>query len=164
MSLFGVILVRFSHLRTEYGEISLRIQCECGKTRTRITPITDTFHAVKSIRCMIFSRTIPRKIFGNFWTISISFPIIFKIAHTADYFPDNFQNSTYSRLFPDNFQNSTYSRFILFWSFFISFHPSKNITNKLINSSLTQCFKCNVNGSQSYLPKDSHFINLVHNP
>ena len=35
----------FSRLRTEYG-VSLRIQSECGKMRTRITPNTDTFHAV----------------------------------------------------------------------------------------------------------------------
>ena len=39
----------FSRIRTEYGKIhskygvSLRIQSECGKMRTRITPNTDTF-------------------------------------------------------------------------------------------------------------------------
>ena len=34
----------FSRIRTEYGEI-----LECGKMRTRITPNTDTFHAVFGI-------------------------------------------------------------------------------------------------------------------
>ena len=34
-------------MRIEYGEIvSLHIQSECGKIRTRITPNTDNFHAV----------------------------------------------------------------------------------------------------------------------
>ena len=38
----------FSRIRTEYREIlvSLRIQSECGKIRTRIIPSTDTFYAV----------------------------------------------------------------------------------------------------------------------
>ena len=48
----------FSRIWTEYGEIlhvfeygeilplSPRIQSECGKIRTRITPNTDTFYAV----------------------------------------------------------------------------------------------------------------------
>ena len=38
----------FSRIRTEYGEICRisRIQTESGKIRTRITPNTDTFHAV----------------------------------------------------------------------------------------------------------------------
>ena len=38
----------FSRIRTEYGEIlvCLRIQSECGKIRTRITPNTDTFYEV----------------------------------------------------------------------------------------------------------------------
>ena len=35
----------FSRIRTEHG-VSLRIQSECGKIRTRITPNTETFHAV----------------------------------------------------------------------------------------------------------------------
>ena len=34
-------------LNTERYSISLCIQSECGKMRTRITPNTDTFHAVK---------------------------------------------------------------------------------------------------------------------
>ena len=33
-------------LNTERYKVSLRIQSECMKTRTRITPNTDTFHAV----------------------------------------------------------------------------------------------------------------------
>ena len=33
-------------LNTERYRLSLRIQSECGKIRTRITPNTDTFHAV----------------------------------------------------------------------------------------------------------------------
>ena len=43
----------FSHIRTEYGEIlrispySVRMQENAGKMRTRITPNTDTFYAVK---------------------------------------------------------------------------------------------------------------------
>ena len=34
--------------KERYG-VSLRIQSECGKMRTRITPNTDTFYAVNSI-------------------------------------------------------------------------------------------------------------------
>ena len=40
---FGLNAV--SRSRTEYS-VSLRIQSECGKIRTRITPNTDTFYAV----------------------------------------------------------------------------------------------------------------------
>ena len=36
-------------LKTERYSVSLRIQSECGKIRTRITPNTDTFHAVKCL-------------------------------------------------------------------------------------------------------------------
>ena len=35
---FGLNMERYS--------VSLRIQSECGKMRTRITPNTDTFHAL----------------------------------------------------------------------------------------------------------------------
>ena len=38
----------FSRIRTAYG-VSPRTQSECGKTRTGITPITDTFHSVMVI-------------------------------------------------------------------------------------------------------------------
>ena len=46
VSLFGVILVRVFPVYL----ISLRIQSECGKMRTRITPNTDTFYAL----CIFF--------------------------------------------------------------------------------------------------------------
>ena len=48
MSVFGVILVCiFSHwMNTEIYGASLSIQSEYGKIRIRITPNTDTFHAV----------------------------------------------------------------------------------------------------------------------
>ena len=50
----------FSSIPTEYGEmrsisryrVSHRIQSKCGKMRTRITPNTDTFYAV---RCLNWS-------------------------------------------------------------------------------------------------------------
>ena len=42
----------FSSIRTEYGE--LRIQSECGKIQTRITPNTDIFHAVLITSWYIF--------------------------------------------------------------------------------------------------------------
>ena len=35
-------------LNTERCEVSLRILSECGEMRTRITPNTDTLHAVKA--------------------------------------------------------------------------------------------------------------------
>ena len=38
----------FSRMWTEYS-VSLRIQPECGKIRTRKTQNTDTFHAVKNL-------------------------------------------------------------------------------------------------------------------
>ena len=41
--------LHFPRIRTQYGEryeVSLPIQSECGKMRTRITPNVDTFHAV----------------------------------------------------------------------------------------------------------------------
>ena len=43
-----------------YFQVSLRIQSECGKMQTRITPNTDTFYAVKTLtlkRFVIFSNT-----------------------------------------------------------------------------------------------------------
>ena len=39
-------------LNTERYEASLRIQSECGKTRNRITPNTDTFYAVQIAKVM----------------------------------------------------------------------------------------------------------------
>ena len=49
MSVFGVILgphFPAFGLNTERYGVSLRIQSECGKMRTRIIPNTDTFYAV----------------------------------------------------------------------------------------------------------------------
>ena len=39
----------FPALRLNSDSLSFRIQCECGKIRTRETPNTDTFHAVTRI-------------------------------------------------------------------------------------------------------------------
>ena len=36
----------FSHIRTEYGQVSLHILSECGKIRTGKTRYLDTFQAV----------------------------------------------------------------------------------------------------------------------
>ena len=36
-------------LNTERYGVSLRIQSECGKIRTRTTPNTDTFYAVRNL-------------------------------------------------------------------------------------------------------------------
>ena len=44
---FGIILV---HIFRHSVWVSLCIQSECGKIRTRITPNTDTFHAVNTKR------------------------------------------------------------------------------------------------------------------
>ena len=59
MSVFEVVLVRifpaFSRIRTEYGEI-LVSQEIAGKLRTRITPNTDTFYAVRVLNILLQSR------------------------------------------------------------------------------------------------------------
>ena len=47
-SYFGPHFPAFG-LNTERYELSLRIQSECGKMRTRITPNTNSFHAVSSL-------------------------------------------------------------------------------------------------------------------
>ena len=44
----GLYFPAFGLNREKYG-VSLGIQSECGKIRTRITPNTDTFHAVVHI-------------------------------------------------------------------------------------------------------------------
>ena len=44
----GVSIIEFE--QENVGSVSLRIQSECGKMQTRITPSTDTFHAVESNR------------------------------------------------------------------------------------------------------------------
>ena len=70
----------FSCIRTEYGEISLRIQFECGKMRTRINSNTDTFYAMLSLlsslcpalKEMVYQRralTLLKR--RNFWSYSI---------------------------------------------------------------------------------------------
>ena len=41
-------------LSTERYAVSLHIQSECGKMRTRITPNTYTFHAVKNTERLLF--------------------------------------------------------------------------------------------------------------
>ena len=49
---FGVILVRIFPvfgLNTEKYGVSIRIQSECGKMRTRITLNMDTFHAMINV-------------------------------------------------------------------------------------------------------------------
>ena len=51
-------------LNTESYSVSLRIQSECGKIRTRITPNKDTFHAV--LWFQISSRVEERK-YGSKW-------------------------------------------------------------------------------------------------
>ena len=53
VSAFGIFIVRiFPHLdqiRRDTKYLSLRIQSECGKIRTRKTPNTDTFHVTLKI-------------------------------------------------------------------------------------------------------------------
>ena len=44
-------------LNTERYSVSLRIQSECGKIRTRITPNTDTFYALSRILILRNKRT-----------------------------------------------------------------------------------------------------------
>ena len=52
-------------LNTERYGVSLRIQSECGKMRTRITPNTDTFHAVTRLPVIwkVVALVLPWKIF-----------------------------------------------------------------------------------------------------
>ena len=49
-SYYGSYFHAFRLNEDRYG-VSLRIQFECGKMRTRITLNTDTFHAVRSCHC-----------------------------------------------------------------------------------------------------------------
>ena len=48
-------------LNTERYSVSLRIQSECGKIRTRITPNTETFHAVLIAIQFVFSHSFRGK-------------------------------------------------------------------------------------------------------
>ena len=52
VSVFGLFLVLFFvfGLNTERCRVSLRIKSECGKIRTRKTPNTDTFYAMKRFK------------------------------------------------------------------------------------------------------------------
>ena len=63
----------FSRIWTEYEEISLRIQSECGRIQTRKTPNTDTFHAVLMSRFpneIIFNTfRANTPLFQDFWRI-----------------------------------------------------------------------------------------------
>ena len=52
-SYFGPHFPTFGLNKERYG-VSLHIQSECGKMRTRITPNTDTFHAVLDSRILSF--------------------------------------------------------------------------------------------------------------
>ena len=45
-------------LNTERYSVSLRIQSECGKMRTRITPNTDTFYAVQLTKYIQFFKLL----------------------------------------------------------------------------------------------------------
>ena len=50
---------------TERCSVSFRIQSECGKIRTRITPNTDTFYSVGYINFSIVKFGFPDKILRN---------------------------------------------------------------------------------------------------
>ena len=54
-------------LNTERYELSLRIPSECEKIRTRITPNTDTFHAVQAFENS-FLQELPHTTAFNFET------------------------------------------------------------------------------------------------
>ena len=63
-SYLGLFWSAFSSIRTEFSylkiRISLHIQSECGKMRTRITPNTDTFY-IMSISVLDFSTESAKK-------------------------------------------------------------------------------------------------------
>ena len=48
-------------LNTDRYGVSLHIQSECGKMRTRITPNMDTFHAVLSFDMFLFFNNLARQ-------------------------------------------------------------------------------------------------------
>ena len=68
----------FSHIRTEYGEISFRIQSKFRKKWTRKTPNTDTFYA-KLIQKLNFNKLDKSKLFTNEadWSVSCIWTVIF---------------------------------------------------------------------------------------
>ena len=54
-------------LNTERYSVSLRVQSECGKMWTRITPNTDTFHAV--LCTLAYEHTFERSLFFEHVTL-----------------------------------------------------------------------------------------------
>ena len=77
-------------LNTERYGVSLRIQSECGKIRTRITPNMDTFYAVILFwlvcLCMKIMSYILQKWILLFVQNSIDFPTKFFVDHTTRIF------------------------------------------------------------------------------
>ena len=71
MSIFGVFLVGiFPHSDWIQNSVSLCIQSECGKTQTRKTPSTDTFHAVLILIIaitLIYKRKVNNKTILKLW-------------------------------------------------------------------------------------------------
>ena len=60
----GPYFPAFGPNRERYG-VSLRIQSECGKIRTRITPNADTFYAVSNIKVNLLHERALRMIHGD---------------------------------------------------------------------------------------------------
>ena len=52
-------------LSRERSGVSLRIQAECGKIWTRITPNADTFHAVSNVKVNLLHERAPRMIHSD---------------------------------------------------------------------------------------------------
>ena len=63
-SYFGPYFPPFG-LNTARYEVSLSIQCKCGKIRTKITPNTDTFHVLNVIDLSPTKAAINKKLFWN---------------------------------------------------------------------------------------------------
>ena len=57
-------------LNTERYSLSLRIQSKCGKIRTRITPNTDTFYAVRFVQIKHKDRNEPEDLYRCFHDFS----------------------------------------------------------------------------------------------
>ena len=62
-----------SRIRTEYERcrVSLRIQSDCGKMRTRITPNTNTFHSVLIMKVFLSAKVISELYIRTFVAILI---------------------------------------------------------------------------------------------
>ena len=67
-------------LNTERYSVSLRIQSECGKIRTKKTPNTDTFNAMKFCGIDCINKKYPTKFFVIFLVIFFFYQIFF-ISH-----------------------------------------------------------------------------------